>query len=466
MAMIRPTSFSGRPVAVLGLGKSGIVAAKALAAAGAEVRAWDDNPATRERAHRDGIAIVELASCDWSDIATLVISPGIAHTHPAPHPVALRARARGAEIIGDIEVLARNVRGPRWVGITGTNGKSTTTALIGHVLDAAGRRAEVGGNIGTPALSLATLGSEGIYVLEMSSYQLEITPSLAFDVAILLNVTPDHLDRHGGMEGYVAAKTRIFQGQARLRVAVIGVDDEICARLADRFARDAGRIVTPISATRRLEAGVYVVDGEMIDATAAPARRVCDLRAIATLPGAHNWQNAAAAYAACRALGVDAATIAAALASYPGLPHRQERVGAVGPVVFVNDSKATNADATAKALGCYDAIWWIAGGIAKEGGIDSLAGYWPRIRKAYLIGKAAPDFARTLASAGVAHRMSGTLEVALAEAADDAARAEDANRVVLLSPACASFDQFANFEARGARFRELVAALAARGRAA
>jgi UDP-N-acetylmuramoylalanine--D-glutamate ligase len=450
--------FHDAPVAVLGLGKSGIVAAEALRRGGAQVMAWDDGAAARDVAARRGFGLVAPDDVDWTRCRALVISPGIPHLHPAPHPAAAAARAHGVEIIGDIELLRRAAPTRRWVGITGTNGKSTTTALIGHALSACGIDARVGGNIGVPALALEPPGEAGAYVLEMSSYQLEISPSVSFDVALLLNVTPDHLDRHGGMDGYVAAKRAIFRGQGPATTAILGVDDPICARLHEDMRRGHAGITRAISAARRDAVDVSAAGGILVDAIDGTPREIADLRAIATLPGQHNWQNAAAAYAACRAMGAPGEAIAAAFASYPGLPHRQERVGAQDGVVFVNDSKATNADAAAKALGCYDAIWWIAGGLAKAGGIDPLAPWFPRIRGAYLIGDAADAFAATLARAGVRHRICGTLDAALEAAAADAARATDPARVVLLSPACASFDQFPNFEARGARFRDLVAA--------
>ncbi|MBI3452685.1 MAG: UDP-N-acetylmuramoyl-L-alanine--D-glutamate ligase [Rhodospirillales bacterium] len=456
--MINLFPFSGYPVAVLGLGKSGLVAAQALQKSGAKVQAWDDDDARRRAAGAAGVPVADLAAIDWRDITTLVISPGIPHTHPAPHKVAALAKQHNVEIIGDIELLARAQIDAGYVGVTGTNGKSTTTALLGHVLRGAGRDVQVGGNIGTPALALASLGEGGVYVLEMSSYQLEITISITFDVAILLNVTPDHLDRHGGMDGYVAAKRRIFHRQTRPRAAVIGVDDDICRRIHDDLVRADDQIVIPISAGRRLERGVYVVDGELFDAIDGRATRAIDLRPVATLPGAHNWQNAAAAYAAARVLGVAPDAIAAAMASYPGLPHRQEIVARAGGVAFVNDSKATNADATAKALACYDAIYWIAGGRAKEGGIASLAPFFPRIRRAYLIGEAAAAFAATLDGC-VPYTRSGDLARATAAAHADAVREDTPGAVVLLSPACASFDQFANFEARGDAFRALALAL-------
>ena len=466
MALIDIPAFRDRIVAVLGLGKSGRIAAEALHASGAEVRAWDDDETTRDDAAARGVPIVDLATTAWHDVAALVISPGIPHTHPAPHPIAALARRHNVPLISDIELLARAQHHPRWIGITGTNGKSTTTSLIGHVLRSSGRVVQVGGNIGIPALSLEPLGADGTYVLEMSSYQLEITPSLIFDIAVLLNVTPDHLDRHGGMAGYIAAKRRIFAGQKSPRVAVIGVDDDITAGICAEFERSGDRVVVPISASRRLASGVFAEDGTLFEAQAGGVRAMCALGAIATLPGRHNWQNAAAAFAVCRAAGIEERAISRALETYPGLAHRQELIAERDGVIFVNDSKATNADAASKALGCYEAIWWILGGRAKEGGIGSLGAFFPRIRKAYLIGEAAPAFAATLQGAGVAHLQCGTLDVAVREAARDAAGAKDRGRVVLLSPACASFDQFKNFEVRGARFRALVQDFARTGAAA
>jgi len=460
------TCFRARPVAVLGLGRSGRVAAEALVAGGAIVSAWDDGAAAREAAAARGIPIVDLGAIDWPAQCALVISPGIPHTHPTPHPYAARARAAGVPIIGDIEVMLRSLAPARRVGITGTNGKSTTTALIGHILNATGHDARVGGNIGVPVLAMPPAGPNGIQVLEMSSYQLEITPSAAFDVGVLLNITPDHLDRHGGMDGYVAAKRLIFRRGAARQCAVIGVDDPICAALATEIAAIPGLRTIAISASRRLTDGVSAADGVLVEAQGGQSREIADLRAIGTLPGQHNWQNAAAAFAVCRALGGDATSIAAAIASYPGLAHRQERVATRDGVVFINDSKATNADAAAKALGCYGSIWWIAGGRAKAGGIAALAPFFPRIRKAYLIGESAAAFALTLAEAAVAHEICETLDRAVAAATRDALADPGPDRVVLLSPACASFDQFADFEERGARFRALARAERAAGRGA
>ena len=456
--MIALSPYGGRTIALLGLGKSGLAAARALAAAGADVWAWDDDPARRQAAEDEGLPLVDLAQCDWQRPESLVLSPGIPHTHPAPHPVAALARAAGCEIIGDIELLARGRPDAIYVGVTGTNGKSTTTTLIGHILKWAGRQVEVGGNLGTPALSLPPLGSDGIYVLEMSSYQLELTPTLTFDVAVLLNITPDHLDRHGGMAGYVAAKRRIFARQEKPQAAVVGIDDAITRELVVELAATGAQTIIFISAEDRAIGGVRVEKEKLVDDMTGDGTPVLDLRKLPRLPGQHNWQNIAAAYATARCLGIEVPAIVAAIKSFPGLAHRQELIATIDGVRYVNDSKATNADAAAKALACYDAIYWIAGGIAKEGGIASLAPFFPRIRRAFLIGEATDAFGATL-DGRVPLERCGDLGKAVA-AARDAARADGAaDAVVLLSPACASFDQFTDFEARGNAFRHLVEAL-------
>ena len=452
--MIVVDAFAGRRVAVLGLARSGIAAVRSLASGGAEVLAWDDKLAVREAVASDA-ELVDLAEIDWQGIAALVLSPGIPHSFPAPHPAVLRARAAGAEIIGDIELLGRAQPAARYIGITGTNGKSTTTALIGHVLSAAGQRVEVGGNLGTAALSLAPLGAEGSYVLELSSFQLELVTSLAFDTAVLLNITPDHLDRHGDMDGYIAAKRRIFARQGSSTAAIIGVDDAICRDIADALRRGGSAQVVPISVTSRPAGGIWAENGCLIDASEGRPRCVFDLAEAPRLPGAHNWQNACAAYAAARAAGVEPAAAAEAIRSFPGLAHRQELVATVGGVRFINDSKATNADAAEKALACYQAIYWIAGGLPKAGGITSLEPHFERLRRAYLIGTATEEFAETL-DGKAPYIRCGDLAAAVAAAAADARRDDIAEAVVLLSPACASYDQFAHFEARGDAFRELA----------
>jgi UDP-N-acetylmuramoylalanine--D-glutamate ligase len=448
--------FAGESIALVGLGKAGLPAALRLRDWGAAVTCWDDRPEARAAAAAAGLALADPAVPPFRWDA-LLLSPGIPHLLPRPHPAAEAARAAGKPILCDVEYLYRAVRAAgsaaRFVGITGTNGKSTTTALLHHLLAGAGIPAEVGGNLGPAALSLNILRSDGVYVVEMSSYMLERLATVGFNVAIMLNLSPDHLDRHGDMAGYAAAKARVFRGQGPGDLAVLGMDDAAARGMAVTGRR------LPISGQARQPGGVWAEAGLLQDA----AGPILDLRAAPALPGSHNAQNAAAAVAAALALGVPRAALAGGLASYPGLPHRQERVATQGGVTFVNDSKATNADSAARALASYDRVVWIAGGMAKEGGIASLAPFFPRIAEALLIGRDAPLLAATLAAHGVPHRLAGTLETAVPEAA--AAARAGAAPVVLLSPACASWDQFSGFEARGDRFRQLVGTLA-QGRAA
>jgi UDP-N-acetylmuramoylalanine--D-glutamate ligase len=415
------TLFAGQRFAVFGLGRNGAPVARALQAMGAAVVAWDDSaPARAEAAD---LALGDLMAGDFAFDA-LILSPGVPHRLPKPHPVAARAQAAGVPILSDAELLFQAVRRAgsraRFAGITGTNGKSTTTALLAHILQGAGVPVAAGGNLGTAALDLPLLPDNGVYVLEMSSYMLERLATLRFNVAAMLNLSPDHLDRHGDMEGYAAAKHAIFDRQTGEDTAVLGATVAIPKRLAARVV-----IARP-------------------EPVAAPA-----------LPGAHNAENAAAARAMARALGVAGGTIEAAIARFPGLAHRQSLVATADGVAWINDSKATNADAAARALSCYDRIIWIAGGIAKAGGIDALAPYFPRIAEALLIGRDAPTFAATLRAAGVPYRIVETLDTAVRAAA----RVAKPGDTVLLSPAAASFDQFSGFEARGDRFAALVTQL-------
>src|SRR5205814_4288 len=393
--MIVVDEFRGRLVGVLGLAKSGRAAAQSLAAGGAEVLAWGSNEAVSQALAAE-LTLRNLAEADWRDIPALVLSPGIPHSFPEPHPAVVRAREAAAEIIGDIELLGRAQPDAHYIGITGTNGKSTTTALIGHILAEAGTRVEVGGNLGTPALSLAPLGRQGSYVLEASSFQLELIPSLSFDTAVLLNVTPDHLDRHGSMDCYIAAKRRIFAGQKPGGAAIIGIDDEICRDICGELRRDHLARIIPISVREVPAGGIYVESGWLVDAMDGPAKRVLELASAERLPGSHNWQNVAAAYAAARSAGIATEAASAAIRSFPGLAHRQELVDTIDTVRYINDSKATNADATEKALACYSDIYWIAGGLPKAGGITPLAPYFDRVRHAFLIGRATEEFAATL----------------------------------------------------------------------
>jgi UDP-N-acetylmuramoylalanine--D-glutamate ligase len=458
--VIPARTFEGERVAVFGLARSGLAAARSLRAGGADVAAWDEAKAARDAAAAEGFELVDLADADWSSFAALVLSPGVPLTHPAPHWTVEKAKAASVEIIGDIELFARAVnaapahRRPKVVAITGTNGKSTTTALLGHMLTAAGRDARIGGNIGLGVLGLDDMHGGAVYVFELSSYQLDLTFSLKPDVAILLNITPDHLDRHGDMEGYVAAKRRVLLNQAQGDTAVIGVDDPWCQRICTEITAANQRTIWPISSRRAMGRGVYALQGVLYDATGERVIEVADLLRARSLPGRHNWQNAAAAYAAARALGLSVEDAATGLVTFPGLVHRMETVGEIEGVRFVNDSKATNADAARQAMSSYPSFYWICGGRAKAGGIEPLADLFDRVAKAYLVGEAADEFARTL-DGKAPYKLSRTIDAAVAQAFADA-RAAGQPALVLLSPACASFDQFPDFEVRGDVFRTAV----------
>ncbi|AOO83309.1 UDP-N-acetylmuramoyl-L-alanine--D-glutamate ligase [Bosea vaviloviae] len=463
------TVFRGKRLALFGLGGSGLATARALKAGGAEVAAWDDNQASRDKASAEGIPVVDLASADWAGFVAFILSPGVPLTHPQPHWTVEKARAAGVEIIGDVELFFRErakiAPAAPVVCITGTNGKSTTTALIAHVLRQAGRDVQMGGNIGTAVLALEPPAQNRVHVIECSSYQIDLAPSLAPTVGIQMNLTPDHLDRHGTFENYGAIKERLV---AQSDIAVIGVDDEPSKQMARRRAA-SGRPLVKISGEQPLDEGVFAgitanagkLDTRIVQVRDGKPKVVANLAGIGSLRGSHNAQNAAAAFAACFALGLSAEEIAAGFKTYPGLAHRMEEIGRVGRVVFINDSKATNADSTEKALTSFRDIFWILGGKAKEGGIESLTRYFPNIAKAYLIGAASDLFAGTFDQDGrVAYERSGTLDVAVAAATRDAqAQPGEGEIAVLLSPACASFDQFPNFEVRGDVFRALVKAL-------
>lgn len=457
--MIEAGTFKGQTIAVFGLGRSGITAALSLQKGGAKVLAWDDNEASREVAKEAGVKVTDLKKANWKTIDELVLSPGVPHELPKAHWSADKAKAAGVPIICDIEIFAREVmarapeRRPKIIAITGTNGKSTTTSLIGHILSEAGRDAQVGGNIGRGVLDLESIYAGANYVLELSSYQLERTFSLKPNAAIFLNLTPDHLDRHGDMEGYAKAKMRVFDNQTKEDAAIIGVDGPEGKDTCSRLIAANGRRVLPISGKRSLGRGVCVIKGKLYSVMDGRCAMVADLNEAIGLDGQHNWQNAAAAYAAVRAIGLKPETIGKAILTFPGLEHRLENIGKVGPVKYVNDSKATNVDAAAQALKTYDNIYWIAGGQAKEGGITDLAPHFKNITRAYLIGEAAEEFEITLKAGKVPSKISKELHMAIMCATKDALASRAPNPVILLSPACASFDQFKNFEVRGDAFR-------------
>lgn len=467
--MIPVQGVEGQTIAVLGLGRSGKATAAALTAGGATVIAWDDGNDTREAAAADGLAITDLTRDEaWAGVTALITSPGIPHLYPRPHPVIAKAYALGVPVDNDIGLFFRSYatedwegfdRAPRVIAVTGSNGKSTTTALIHHVLQESGRPTQMGGNIGTGVLSLEPAIDGEVVVLELSSYQTELARALTPDVAVFTNLSPDHLDRHGGPGGYFAAKRRLFAEGGPDR-AVIGVDEIEGLYLAGQLSMGpADDRVIRVSSGQKLDRAAWSVfarKGFLSEYRKGRQAASIDLRSIQGLPGAHNHQNACAAYAACRAVGLAPREIEAAFQTFAGLPHRSQTVAEIGGVRYVNDSKATNVDAAAKALQAFDRIRWIAGGLGKEGGIGALAPYLGRVAKAYLIGHSARDFALEIGQ--TPYEIAETMEAAIARAASEARPGE----TVLLAPAAASFDQYPNFEKRGEHFTELVKALALR----
>lgn len=443
--------FANQRIALFGLGGSGLIAAQALNLGGALLDVWDESEVSRAKAAALGLNLLDLSQQDWSHYKALILTPGVPLTHPEPHWSAKKAEAAGVEIIGDIELFVREratiAPNAPFIAITGTNGKSTTTALIAHILREAKFDVQMGGNIGIAILALEPPSNKDghaanrVHVIECSSYQIDLAPSLNPSVGVLLNVTPDHIDRHGTFANYAAVKQRLV---TKSTVAVIAVDDDTTCAIADQMPK-------AIRVSAKGPADVYFNAGLILDKSGVV---LADLTKASALRGQHNGQNAVAAFAACAALGVAPATIAAAFLSFPGLAHRMEQVAKIGEVLFINDSKATNADAAEKALLSFDTIYWIIGGKAKDGGIAPLAPLFPKIVKAYLIGAASDEFAATL-TGKVPFERCGTLDVATQSAARDAA-ASQKPAVVLLAPACASFDQYPNFEVRGDAFRAAV----------
>jgi len=463
--LIKAETFRGQTVAVFGLGRTGVTAALSLVAGGATVWAWDDNLGSRETAERKGVPLKNLKKADWSDVDVFVLSPGVPHDLPKPHWSAVKAKKANVPIICDIEILAREVAAkaerarPKIIAITGTNGKSTTTSLIGYILKSCGKDAQIGGNIGRGVLDLDHMHSGTYYVIELSSYQLERTHSLRANSAVFLNLSPDHLDRHGSLEEYGRAKQAVFANQTQNDTVVIGVDDEYGRALCTSLKVRNGRRIVPISVRRAIGHGVSVLGGKLFGNMSKKSIEVCDLRKAKALEGRHNWQNAAAAYAAVSCFDLDPKEIGDAILSFPGLAHRMETVGTLRNVRFVNDSKATNANAARQALASYKNIFWIAGGVAKEGGIEPLKDLFGNVRASYLIGEAADSFSKILNAENCLYHKKKTLEMALLVATKDALESGVEDPIVLLSPACASFDQFKNFEVRGEAFRTQVAKL-------
>lgn len=453
--MVPITTFAGKRVAVFGLGGSGLSTASALATGGADVLVWDDNDDRVKAAQEMGLSAQDLRQVDFSTLNALVLAPGVPLTHPVPHWTADTANAAGIEIIGDIELFCRertaHAPDSPFVAITGTNGKSTTTALIAHILKQAGRSVEMGGNIGTAILSLKPAATGRIHVVECSSYQIDLAPSLAPSVGVLLNVSPDHLDRHGTIENYAAIKARLV---TKSDAAIVGTDDRFSAKVADDVEASSGEL-TRIGIRNPVSRGIMLQDGWLVETVDGTEQKLFELSTAPNLRGAHNAQNAGAAFAACRYCGLNDPDIVSGLVSFPGLVHRMETIATEGRIRLVNDTKATNADAAERALLSFDHIYWIAGGVPKSGGIADLANHFPRIAKAYLIGEARDEFAATL-KGHVPTELFDSLEDATTAAIKDARNDAAADITVLLSPACASFDQFSNFEQRGEAFRAAV----------
>ena len=444
--MITVPSYQGKKVGVFGLARSGLAAVHSLVASGAEVFAWDDNEAARGLVES---CAADLYSLDFAELDALMLAPGVPLTHPEPHPLVLKATASNTPLISDFDVFeaARSsLPKHKVIGVTGTNGKSTTTALIGHILASCDVPVAVGGNIGTGVMALNALPEGGVYVFELSSFQLDLTKHLECNVGVLLNMSPDHLDRHGNMDGYIAAKKRLFDMQAEGATSIIGVDDEVCAMLAQTLPA-----TIKISGAMELSDGVSAVGGTL---KGAKCGDIGSLAGISSLQGTHNWQNAAAAFAATRAVGVDAKEILGAMETFPGLEHRQEIVSHDKGILIVNDSKATNVDSAVRALETFKNIRWIAGGRAKDKDFSALANSVQSVRHAYLMGEHANQIADCLPQSLPLSQLD-TLEEAVHVALGEA----EAGDTVLLSPACTAFDQFANFEKRGEAFKAEVAAV-------
>ncbi|HRK97156.1 MAG TPA: UDP-N-acetylmuramoyl-L-alanine--D-glutamate ligase [Alphaproteobacteria bacterium] len=471
--MMNLEHMRGLRIAIMGLGKTGLSVAHALSQAGVEVCVWDDSEEKNIKAEQEGLIVKDLRVMPLDNLTAILWSPGVPHTYPIPHPVAVRAKASSIPLISDIEILMKTNSGADILAVTGTNGKSTTTALMGHVLNHF-RPTEIGGNIGRPVLDMPILKQGSSYVLELSSYQIELTPSLSPSGVILLNITPDHLARHGGMEGYIAAKERIFDNpplDARKPTAVICIDTKPCLEIADRLNEKGVWSIIPVSTQKILSEGVYVENGILYELRENTPIEITDLNSLTSLKGQHNHENIACVYALLRQLyGIDPQHIINQIKTFDGLPHRQYLVRTINGIAYINDSKATNAEATARALACYRRIYWILGGQPKEGGLTGLDEFLPRIEKAYLIGDAAQDFGAWLQQRHVPVEYCGTLDVAIQASHLDAQAGlgkpgTSGSGVVLLSPACASWDQFQSFEHRGEVFSSLVMSLPEKGSA-
>lgn len=463
--MILVPGHKNKAVGVFGLGVSGIATCEALVASGARVFTWDESAAARDKTSSTEYFAEHPKKWPWGELKAVIVSPGVPLTHPKPHAIVRKAQAEKIPVFGDTELFAMAINAlpdakrPRVVTVTGSNGKSTTTALIGHILKETGHEVHVGGNIGEAVLSLPAPEKDAVYVLEMSSFQLDLTHSLRADAAVFLNLSPDHIERHGDVAGYLTAKKRIFLNQQADDAAVICVDDDYTQGVCAELMAEGGRKVMPVSGCGVLGSGVFSLDGKLhynLDGKTCLAGDLSDAR---NLRGPHNHQNTAAALAVAIHFGVSPALVIRAAERFESLAHRMEEVGRIGKVLFVNDSKATNAEAAARALSAFDDVFWIAGGRAKEGGLSAIMDRLDNVRSAYLIGEAAESFEAQLGDR-VKCIQCGDLQTAMLRAKEDASSSGYGAPAVLLSPACASYDQFKSFVERGDRFRDLVNELA------
>ncbi|RCL00701.1 MAG: UDP-N-acetylmuramoylalanine--D-glutamate ligase [Candidatus Tokpelaia sp. JSC189] len=461
--MIPVQCFRGKKIVLFGLGDSGLATARALVAGGAAVILWDDNTQAVTKAREQGFDTKNLHDIAWKETAALILSPGVPLTHPEPHWSVKLAAAHNVEVIGDIELFVRErnaflqrkgltAKDCPFIAITGTNGKSTTTALITYLLSVAGYDVQMGGNIGTAILLLEPPADRRFYVIECSSYQIDLTPSLVPTIGILLNLTPDHIDRHGNFKHYAAIKERLVEAA---QTAIISVDDIPCRKIYECL-KTKGKYILPIAVGHSLQDG-YFAEGKkmLVCGHDGSIEQLASIKGASLFRGIHNMQNVLAALACCHILKIAFQDTDTVLASFQGLSHRMEEVRRKEHILFINDSKATNAEAAASALSVFDHIYWIAGGMPKEGGIHILREFFPKIRKAYLIGEAAAEFIHTIGK-DVPVFLADTLANALRQAVYDATQDKVGDVVVLLSPACASFDQFANYRERGDMFRKFV----------
>ena len=448
-------NFGDKPVLVYGMGVTGVSVVRELMKAGVQIVAGDDSEQALDSLKKLGVEILGEDE-DFSRFAFLLLSPGVPLTHPEPHRVVLSAQDVGLEIIGDVELWARTSPACKTIGITGTNGKSTTTSLIHHILKTCGVDTAFGGNIGNPVFEMEGPGEGGVSALELSSFQIDLCPTFRPDISVLLNLSPDHIDRHGSMAHYAEVKGRLMEGPG---IGVVDIDDEHTLAIYEAAKEQGVRQMIAVSTLKALEGGVYVKDGFLYDHRDDDVITVGDLSEIKTLKGNHNHLNAACSYAASCVVGLEPADIYAAMQDFPGLQHRQFLTRTINGVGYINDSKATNAAASAMALACQQNIYWIVGGKPKETGLAGLEGFTDKIKHAFLIGESSDDFAKWFQSYGVDFSRCFTLENALVKAhklAQENRGQPGGTGVVLLSPACASFDQYKNFEDRGAHFTDLV----------